>query len=81
MPAAWTRPTTTWQPGEIIKDEHTFTIHPDAPPDTWQIEVGLYQLDSAGHITRLRVFTPDGGDANDQVYLSRVLIKPNYTYF
>ncbi|MHB8750876.1 MAG: glycosyltransferase family 39 protein [Aggregatilineales bacterium] len=81
MPAAWTRPTTTWQPGEIIKDEHTFIIHPDAQFGTWQIEVGLYQLDSAGHITRLRVFTPDGGDANDQVYLSRVLIKPNYSYF
>jgi len=81
MPAAWARPTSTWQPGEIIKDEHTFTIHPDAAFGTWQIEVGLYALGPAGQIARLRLYTPDGGDANDQVYLSRVLIKPNYTYF
>ena len=81
MPAAWTRPTSSWQPDEIIKDEHTFTIRPDAAPGTWQIEVGLYQLDAANHITRLRLYTPDGGDANDQVYLSRVLIMPDYVYF
>jgi 4-amino-4-deoxy-L-arabinose transferase-like glycosyltransferase len=81
MPAAWTRPTSTWQPGEIIKDAHSFTIRPDAALGTWQIEAGLYQLDGAGNITRLRLYTPDGGDANDQVYLSRVLIKPDYVYF
>lgn len=76
MPAAWTRPTSTWQPGEIIKDAHTFTIRPDAPPGTWQIEVGMYQPTPDGKFDRLRVFTPDGGDASDYVYLSRVLIKP-----
>jgi len=83
MPAHWTRPTTTWKPGEIIEDAHTFTVRPGAPPGQWQIEVGAYQVNAAGQIERLRVFTPDGGDANDQVYLSRVRIAdfPPDAYF
>ncbi len=76
MPAGWSRPTTTWQPGEIIKDTHTFTIHPDAAPGTWQIEIGMYQLSAEGSIRRLRIITPDGGEASDYAYLSRVLITP-----
>ncbi len=74
MPAHWTRPTTTWQPDEIVADAHTFTIRPGAPPGQWQIEVGAYSVDSGGQIQRLRVFTPDGGDADNKVYLSRVRI-------
>jgi hypothetical protein len=72
MPAMWTRPTSTWQPGEIVKDEHTFTINADAPPGTWQIVAGMYQPTADGGFRRLRVITPDGGEASDFVNLSRV---------
>jgi 4-amino-4-deoxy-L-arabinose transferase-like glycosyltransferase len=76
MPAAWTRPTTTWKPGEIIKDEHTFAIFNDAAPGTWQIVAGMYQLTADNNFQRLRIITPDGGEADDFVSLSRVKITP-----
>jgi 4-amino-4-deoxy-L-arabinose transferase-like glycosyltransferase len=76
MPAAWTRPTTTWKPGEIVKDEHTFTIHDDAPPGMWQIVAGMYRMTANNNFQRLRVITPDGGEADDFVSLSRVKITP-----
>ncbi len=81
MPANWTRPTTTWQPGEIIKDEHVFKIKDDAPPGTWQIEIGMYELTKDNTIRRLRVITPDGGEAEDYLYLSRVKIGLKRDFF
>jgi hypothetical protein len=76
MPAAWSRPTSSWKPGEIVKDEHTFTLHDDAPPGTWQIVAGMYQLTPDNNFQRLRIITPDGGEADDFVSLSRVKITP-----
>ncbi len=81
MPAAWTRPTTSWQPGEIIKDEHVFTINPDAPLGTWQIEIGMYEYTQDQQFRRLRVVTPDGGEAIDYLYLSLVKIGLRRDYF
>ncbi len=75
MPAQWTRPTHTWQPGEIIKDEHIFTVNKDAPPGTWQIAVGMYELTPDQQFRRRRIITPDGGEANDILYLTRVKIN------
>jgi len=75
MPVQWTRPTHTWQPGEIIKDEHIFTVNKDAPPGTWQIAVGMYELMPDQQFRRLRIITPDGGEANDILYLTRVKIN------
>ncbi|MBX3082175.1 MAG: glycosyltransferase family 39 protein [Anaerolineae bacterium] len=79
MPAEWTRPTSTWRPDEIIEDKHTFTIPADAPLDTWQLSVGMYQLVESSdgqQFRRLRVITPDGGMADDYVYLTRVKFVP-----
>jgi 4-amino-4-deoxy-L-arabinose transferase-like glycosyltransferase len=75
MPAAWSRPTTTWKPGEIIEDKHTFTIFPDAPEGNWQLIVGMYQP-MPDYFKRLRVITPDGAEALDFLELTRVKIKP-----
>jgi 4-amino-4-deoxy-L-arabinose transferase-like glycosyltransferase len=79
MPAEWTRPTSTWRPDEIIEDKHTFKIPPDVPLDTWQLSVGMYQLieaPSGQEFHRLRVITPDGGMADDYIYLTRVKFIP-----
>jgi hypothetical protein len=76
MPAMWARLTSGWKPGEIIKDEHTFTTNADAPPGTWQIVAGMYQPTTDGGFRRLRVITPDGGEASDFVELSRVKMLP-----
>lgn len=81
IPANWTRPTSTWQPGEIIKDEHVFKINDNAPPGTWQIEVGFYELTKDNQFRRLSVITPDGGEAEDYLYLSRVKIGLKRDFF
>ncbi len=41
-PAAGTRPTTGWLPGEIIRDEHVLTIDANAAPGRYVLHVGLY---------------------------------------
>lgn len=75
QPAAWTRPTTTWAIGEIVADTHTLNVNPDTPPGIYELEIGLYVQTDAG-FERLRVITPDGGEANDYAYLNRVRVMP-----
>lgn len=77
MPAAWSRPTTSWQTGEIVVDTHTLAIPINVAAGTWQIAVGMYELvesPAGSRFRRLRVITPDGGEANDFAYLTRVKI-------
>jgi 4-amino-4-deoxy-L-arabinose transferase-like glycosyltransferase len=78
QPAGWTRPTSSWSPGEIVEDTHVLTLHPDTPPvpGIYELEIGLYLNPGDGTFPRLRVFTPDGGMANDYAYLSRVRVLP-----
>ncbi|MFN8377069.1 MAG: glycosyltransferase family 39 protein [Anaerolineae bacterium] len=75
QPANWTRPTSTWQPGAIIADAHTLTVQPDTTPGIYELELGVY-LPQDGRFDRLRVFTPDGGMANDYVLLTRMRALP-----
>jgi hypothetical protein len=42
IPVGWTVPTTSWQPGETIRDEHLLTIPPSAPRGDYALFVGLY---------------------------------------
>lgn len=35
-------PTTTWQPGEKLRDRHTFTLPADLPPGRYRLRVGAY---------------------------------------
>ena len=37
-------PTTRWVPGELVADEHTIPIPPDAPPGRYVLGVGLYEF-------------------------------------
>jgi hypothetical protein len=59
QPALWTRPTSTWPPGEIIIDRHGLWLPPALPPGDYQLRVGLYEPSGGGHRLRL----PDGTDA------------------
>ncbi len=61
-PANGTRPTSSWQRGELLRDEYALTIPNDAPPNL-RIEVGLYRSRDG-----LRMATTNGDD--------RVLIAP-----
>jgi hypothetical protein len=41
-PAEWTRPTTTWIPGEVILDRHEIPIPDDLPAGRYRVLVGMY---------------------------------------
>jgi 4-amino-4-deoxy-L-arabinose transferase-like glycosyltransferase len=75
MPVQWQRPTSTWKTGEIIADIHEMLVDPNTPPGIYELQVGLYK-EANGTLERLRIFTPDGGQANDLLYLSRVRSLP-----
>lgn len=75
MPAQWTAPTSTWDVNTIIEDTHHLTVSADAQPGIYELELGLYKESPEG-FSRLRVHTPDGGQAENFVYLSRVRILP-----
>lgn len=79
MPADWTRPTSSWQVGELIVDRRTFTIPAEAAQgdNNWTLAVGMYALretPDGPKFDRLRVIEPDGSQANDFVYLARVRV-------
>lgn len=42
IPVGGQRPTTTWEPGEIIVDPHDLTVDPHAPSGVDRLEIGLY---------------------------------------
>jgi hypothetical protein len=42
QPALWTRPTSSWTPGEPIEDRHALTVPADAPPGDYTLVAGLY---------------------------------------
>lgn len=74
QPAEGTRPTTTWEEGEVIADTHRLWVRPDATPGTYELEIGVYTQTPDGGFSRLRVVTGDGGMASDFAYLSRIRI-------
>jgi 4-amino-4-deoxy-L-arabinose transferase-like glycosyltransferase len=48
--------TSVWQPGQIVLDVHPIWIPPDTPSGVYQLEAGLYLLE-----TRARLPATDGG--------------------
>jgi hypothetical protein len=45
VPANWTRPTTSWRPGEVIVDEHAISLA-DVPPGQYALMTGFYEPDT-----------------------------------
>jgi hypothetical protein len=39
-------PTDLWRPGEILRDEHVFTVPPGTPPGRYRLLVGMYSYPS-----------------------------------
>lgn len=50
-------PTSSWQPGQVIIDEHPLLIGTDAPPGVYKLIVGLYDGDTG---RRLRLLNNNG---------------------
>ena len=68
VPMNGTYPTTLWQPGEFVTDAHQLTLPPDLPPGDYELEVGLYQVE-----TGLRLAVAGSGDkiTLDKISLAR----------
>ena len=47
-------PTSTWMPGQVVIDEHSLTISPDAPPGAYRLLVGLYDGNTGQRLRLLR---------------------------
>lgn len=67
-PVQGTRPTSAWQPGEVVVDPYIVQLNPDIPPvspgDVYRLHVGLYLL-STGQ--RLPVMDEAGNAVDDKV--------------
>lgn len=57
VPSEWSRPTTSWLPGEYITDVHRLTVPVDVIAGDYHLRAGLYGPDGA------RLVTATGGDA------------------
>jgi hypothetical protein len=68
-------PTTLWVPDEVVVDEYALAIHPDAPPGTYLIEVGMYDPST---MQRLPVQDPTGA-AGDRVLLGKLQVTERST--
>lgn len=49
-PCRTTCPTTSWQAGEILRDEYTLRIPEDAAPGTYGLRVGMYHSDTGNNV-------------------------------
>jgi hypothetical protein len=65
-------PTTTWEAGEIVRDQYDVGISPDTPPGQYQIEVGMYLAETG---ERLPILAEDGSVQGDKVLLTRVGVE------
>ena len=72
QPQEGAAPTSTWSTGQIVVDEYELVTPPDAPPDVYEIEVGLY-LPETGN--RLDILDQDGRLIGNRVLLSKVRVE------
>ena len=69
MPANWTRPTSTWEIGELIEDYHELRVSEDAPSGVYALIMGMYQ-NQDGVISRSSI----SGSSWDFVHLTNIRI-------
>jgi hypothetical protein len=63
----------SWLPGEVVSDEYEIVVDAAAPAGEYQIEVGMYDLET---MLRLPAFDEQGNPLpNDRILLSKVRVK------
>jgi hypothetical protein len=63
-------PIEQWQPGDIFVQRHRFAIPQDTPPGEYQLQIGVYWLDT---LERWPVHRKDGS-TNDRLLLDKITI-------
>ncbi|MBN1221137.1 MAG: DUF2079 domain-containing protein [Anaerolineae bacterium] len=64
-------PTSTWQPGEELRDRHGLTLPPDLPPGTYRLQMGVYYWQT---LERLPVLE-NGAPVDDFVELESINLE------
>jgi hypothetical protein len=72
-PIEGTLPTTDWAPGRVVDDAYRVPLAGDAPPGTYQVEVGWYLLAT---LRRLPVVDAEGRPVDDHVIVGEVTVRP-----
>ena len=65
-------PTSTWDKGQIVVDTYELAIAPDAPPDVYEVEVGLYLAETG---ERLDLLDQEGRLMGNRILLSKVRVE------
>jgi 4-amino-4-deoxy-L-arabinose transferase-like glycosyltransferase len=65
-------PTTGWKAEEIVRDQYDILISPDAPPGEYQIEVGMYLVETG---ERLMVQDESGHYQGNSIFLEPVWVQ------
>ena len=71
-PACAMRPTTLWEPGRIVRDEHRIPIDPEVPTGEMDLLVGMYDLHTG---ERLPVDHPSQSPIDDAIPLTTVQVS------
>lgn len=71
LPVCDRKPTTEWDPGELIVDSRTIPIAPDAPAGDYPLYVGLYDAETSA---RLPVLDANGAPVDDKVHVTDIRI-------
>ncbi|MBI1879241.1 MAG: glycosyltransferase family 39 protein [Chloroflexi bacterium] len=64
-------PTTTWQPGEWIRDRHVIEVPLHLTPGAYQLRVGMYDSQTLKHLPA----TQNGISASDYVTLGEITLR------
>jgi hypothetical protein len=71
QPAGGSRPTSSWEPGHEISDNHGLVLPLDIPAGEYQIELGLYDAATG---QRLPILTEQGDVVEDRVLVGPVVV-------
>jgi hypothetical protein len=67
-PVSGLLPTSAWEVGEFIQDRYIIPLAPDVPPGEYQLEIGMYQLETE---QRLEVHGGPEGEG-DRILLGKI---------
>jgi hypothetical protein len=73
QPVGGFRPTSTWQPGETVRDNYGLELPADLPPGDYQLIAGLYLPAS---MERLTITSADGVPLGDFATLDMITVEP-----
>ncbi|MFQ5857844.1 MAG: hypothetical protein ACE5LU_19745, partial [Anaerolineae bacterium] len=59
-PGGGTRPTTTWEPGELVVDRYGIWVPPGTPPADYRLIAGMYHLETGQRLPVTRDDQPAG---------------------